>query len=343
MRPPSLSSPSRRLTSRRDSGFALLLVLFLVTILSAAVVQFSFTSQVTLSTASRRVTALQHELALKAGLVEALRVLRYDDARDKLKQNPYDGLDEPWAQPIEITVGTAAVTVRIQDERAALRLNSLIDDQGALIDIPDQEDPKDRLVRLLSILENPPDTHDADLLEALVDWIDKAPAGQTEIGRFETNAKNGPLYTHPELLLVPGWSREVLYGFTREDGTFAPGLISFVSTRWGDGLTNPNTAPTEVLRALSTNMTEPRVTTLLQVRSAAPFTSVQDVANALSDWPELITELGGILQVRSTHFLVEVVSTIGKTEDSPGSVRQAVAHLLRDESGGTVMSYEPRQ
>ncbi len=327
------------MTARRD-GFALILTLFLVALLAAIVVPFSFRTQVDASNAFHRAAELQHEMALRAGAIHALRILRHDTAADTFRQFPYDGADEGWAAPAEIAVGPAAVRIAIRDEKSMLRINSLVDASGILLDAPDAEDPKDRLFRLFTLLPDR-EASDADLLEALVDWLDKAADGNPETGRFEENAGNGPLHTLKELLLVPGFSRETLYGFRLDNGTFAPGLASFCTSRWGDGTVNPNTAPLEVLRSLSANMTPERAETLVKLRATTPFTSIQDVANAIPEWTTLIAEIGPLLSTKSDLFLVDITSTIGKTETFRGTTRHAIAHVIRDTSGGRILAFEP--
>lgn len=321
------------------SGFALILALFLLALLASIVTPFAFRTQVGLSAAAHRAAALQHEMAIKAGVVQAMRVLRHDLAADGLVQFPYDGLDEGWAEPIEIAVGPATVRVAIRDAKSMLRINDMVTEDGLLLDLENAEDPKDRLYRLFTLIPDK-DVSDADLFEALVDWVDRAPEGHPETGRFEENAKNAPLYTLRELLLVPGFSRETLYGFRLDDGSFAPGLASFCTARWGDGSVNPNTAPFEVLLALSPNMTPAFAETLLRTRAATPFTSVQHVANTLPDWPGMIAEIGPLLSTKSDFFLLDVTSEIGKSETSRGTTRHALSHVARDANGGQILAIE---
>lgn len=324
----------------REEGFALLLVLFLVALLAAIVSQSSFTNQVAVAAGANRLSALQHAHALRAGLIEAGRLLRYDQTLDGQKTAPYDGLDEPWAQPATLPVGGATVRVAIVDQSARLQLNGIVDDLGVVQDDPERDDPLDRVRRLLTVLPDWP-TSDDDLLEALVDWLDRAPPGAYEVGRFEKNAKNGPLYTLKELLLVPGFTRDVLYGWTPDGADAVMGLAPFVTARWGDGLVNPNTAPPEVLRALSPNMTEARAQTILTRREQAPFTNVQEVLSLFPDWPTAQEELGGLLRIRSLFFMVDLTSTIGQGEAGRGSTRHAVAHVQRGADGISVLHFDP--
>lgn len=333
------SGPAETFRARTERGFALVLSLFLLALLASVVTPFAFRTQVGLSAAAHRAAALQHEMAIKAGVIQAMRVLRHDTAADGLKQFPHDGLDEGWAEPFEIAVGPAAVRVAIRDEKSMLRINDLVTEDGLLLDLEGVQDPKDRLRRLLDFIPDK-DATDQELFEALVDWLDRAPDGQPEVGRFEENAKNAPLYTLRELLLVPGFSHGTLYGFRLEDGSPAPGLASFCTSRWGDGTVNPNTAPLEVLLALSPNMTPAFAETLVRARASAPFTSVQHVANTLPDWPGMITEIGPLLSTKSDFFLVDVTSTIGRSETSRGTTRHALAHVARDANGGQILAIE---
>ena len=269
-------------------------------------------------------------------MIQAKRLLQYDYLLDSQKPNPSDALSEPWAQPAEITVGPATVSITILDTLSRLKLNDIVDGQGAVVDQPDVEDPKDRVYRLLTLIPDK-ETSDNDLMEALIDWLDHAPPEQAETGRFETNAKNAPLYTMKELLLAPGFTPAVLYGWSQEDGAPVPGLVQFLTSRWGDGRVNVNTAPLEVLQALSPHMTLERAQILANYRAQTPFANVQEVANLLADWPGFPDDVGSLIVTRSPHFTVDLVSTIGKTETARGSIRHAIAYVLRGQDQTSVL------
>ena len=120
-----------------------------------------------------------------------------------------------------------------------------------------------------------------------------------------------------------------------------PGLAPYLSPRWGDGKINPNTAPAEILRSLSPQLTEDRVQTILARRQAQPFLSVQEVANLWPGWPTFMDDVGADLQVSSLFFAIELTSTIGKTDSFRGSTRRALIHILRTQQDVTVFYWEP--
>lgn len=332
--------------SRRDSGFALLLVLFLAALLAVVVVQFTFTSQVDAMTASRRLEAVRHEGAIRAGIAEAKRLLVYDFDLDTQEGKILDALDEPWTKERQVEIAEDhRVTLRIVDDDSLLALRLLTTPQGQVDDAQ-----KARLERLLAQLPGElKETADPDLVEALLDWMDRAPQGQLEAGRFETGdfgtAKNDLLFTRKELLLVPGWTERLLYGYTKDDGSVQAGIGGFLardlSAAAADPQVNMNTAPPEILRCLSVQMSEDRVQTILARRGQLPFESVQEAAGLFPSWTSFMDDVGQYLRVTTRTFAVEITSTVGGSEGSAGVSRRAVAFLQRSQQTVTILSVEP--
>lgn len=104
-----------------------------------------------------------------------------------------------------------------------------------------------------------------ELIDSALDWIDKDDIARAEGAETENyystlerpyKAKDGPLDTVDELLLVKGFERIVLYGGTirtSDDETEEPIRISGISdllTTYGDGKVNVNAASRRVLMTL---------------------------------------------------------------------------------------------
>ena len=95
-----------------------------------------------------------------------------------------------------------------------------------------------------------------ELVDTLADWIDSNDLhqlnGAEEDDAFYRDAgykpKNAPIDTIDELLLIKGWTPEILYGGPSdlEEGLVMTGLASHLTTL-GDGKINVNSASTEVL------------------------------------------------------------------------------------------------
>ena len=108
------------------------------------------------------------------------------------------------------------------------------------------------------------------LIDALIDWLDDDDdEGEhgAEKGYYLSLDKpypcrNGPLQYPEELLLVKGFSREIVYG-----GDGHEGILPYLTTITGsDGKININTAPAVVLQALVDGLSEELVELLVEYR-----------------------------------------------------------------------------
>ena len=217
-------------------GMVLLLVLVVVTLLAALLSEFSFSSLVDLRLAETfRDSTRAYYLA--NGGVKAGRMLLQEDT------NGYDGPDELWSQGVVgYPVGDGTVSITIEDLGGKVDLNRLVSSLGNI-------DPvvKDRCLRLFSELQL---ADPAGLVDALIDWLDPG-SDEQPLGAESTYylglphpypAKNGPLDSLDELLLVKGFDADIL-------AKLAPHV-----TVYGSEKINVNSASQEVLLALSDQM-----------------------------------------------------------------------------------------
>jgi len=232
--------------------------------------------------------------------VSALRVLarylREDDAS-------YDALTDPWVAPLEIPLAEGEIRVRVEDEERYLNLNLVRTPAGfALVK---------RLFEELRVTSLSP--------EVLRVWV----GGQGFWDR-PYPPKRAPLDS-PEELLFLGLSRKDFYGKT-EGFTFYPGLLS-LTTVWSNGRVNLNTAPPEVLLALSPRMDRGLVENLLEYRREHPLKKVEDVLLVGGFTFEVLHDLRPWATVKSEHFRVTIEVRVGEVE---GELRA----ILRRERGG---------
>lgn len=97
------------------------------------------------------------------------------------------------------------------------------------------------------------------LLGCLTDWQDEGDTHQLNGAESDDpfyrergyECKNAPVDTVDELLLIKGWTEEILYGTPpgRETESPTTGLARYL-TVWGGGKVNPNSAGREVLNSL---------------------------------------------------------------------------------------------
>ncbi|MCZ2340970.1 MAG: general secretion pathway protein GspK [Bacteroidales bacterium] len=229
-------------------GYALLAVLIVVAVLSLVAYQFTDAMTSEYVAASRTTDVVQSRLNAISGISYAAALLTdagstginpYEDA--SLANVPVAASENPRkdARFALVAVGgdaTSGFTVRngVTDEGGKINLNALIqlDSTGQLL--------HDALMALPNMTE--------DIADAIVDWVDpddtERPAG-AESGYYlgleqPYRAKNGPMNTLDELLLVRGVTWQLLYGNDRNRNGIAddtPGGSQTLDRGWAEYLT----------------------------------------------------------------------------------------------------------
>ena len=232
-------------------GIALILVIMVVSILTAVTLEMNRSSRAEIYDAANLSDSVSLLYIAKSGFNAGVGLLMLD-------KNPFDALYEDWADTELIAAKSKTLfndghfEVPIEDESGKIQINRLV--AGAAFN----EDIKGLMTRLLLLPEfGLEERQVGEILEAVKDWIDKddetTGTGGAESAYYRTldqpyAAKNGPLDCIEELLMIKGVTKELYYG-TRE----TPG-IGRLLTVYGDGRININTAPLPVLRALSKDM-----------------------------------------------------------------------------------------
>ncbi len=325
-----------------ERGVALLLALLVLVILILLVNQMTVTSLHDRTIAENHLADLQNTYGARSGYHQALLYLE-DDAE---RAAELDSLGERWASPFGLSLGTAEVAVSIQDSERFISLAKLVNDKG-------EPDPvvAAQLRRLVRILRHPPDTADR-----IIDYVDA-----DNRGSFESRARNDRLMNAEELLRVEGIEPEVLYGGTvageprkgilefvtvwprmalappappgppggapppapppdpggapppappeGSPGAFAPARI------------NVNTAPVEVLEALSDEMTPQAAQAIAAARlqpgpdgRPKPFASLDEVKNVPGLSAAAWTSIKDACVVKSSTFEIRARSRVGNVE-----------------------------
>lgn len=168
----------------------------------------------------------------------------------------YDSLDDAWAQGVAATpVNDATMQCTIQDEFGKINLNRLliITSNGQLEVYTPIEDRLRMLLEYRELEEKTVDT----IVDSLIDWMDSGDDGAHEPNGSETDyyqtldppyaAKDGPMDSIEELLLIPGVTPEVYYGNPDKEQLPLPDLLTVHGHP--EGKINVNTAPIPVLEA----------------------------------------------------------------------------------------------
>lgn len=297
------------MTTRRrhdEAGIALVVTLLALVLVTTLVWEIFHVGARAAQSGAYGRDSIRAVLLAEAG-VQASKVIFREDA----KNNDFDALTDIWAlsqPPYELGDGTISLT--IEDEERKININNLMMPQGKA--------PNDQNVavfrRLLEVL-----AIDPSVADAVLDWLDNDESPR--VGGAESSyylalpypykSKNDLFDTVQELRLVRGVTPEV---FDK--------LRPFV-TVYSSGRVNINTAPKEVLMALSAGQGETSLGEIDEKTADAIIASRQDkpfrsAATLKSDLAAVSPVLGNIygtifknlIDIRSTNFHVRATGNV---------------------------------
>ena len=285
--------PSLRLRSGQafsgQRGVALIITLLVVTLLVTLILEFGNTMRIEARAAANFRDDLKAYYIARAGVTFARGVLE-EDAGDPITKD-HDALTELWAQRLPpIPLGEGTVLVEITDEEGKINVNKLTGGTSP--------SPLNEVFRHL--LESQEADDPQKILDSIVDWTDSnadVTGGGAENSHYEGlddpyTAKNGPLDSLAELRLIQGV----------EDDTFNR-LKDFL-TLYGSGAVNVNTAPREVLRALSEDWSDAMVDQILTFQKESPFEKKLDLKDKVIGEEDLYNRVQGLIDVKSSFFSI---------------------------------------
>lgn len=268
---------------RSEKGFALILALLITAILVAVIGEAVYSVHAGALNASSARDTLRGSLLADGGVElasKALKALNDDQGYTYLSRTDSERV---------IPAGDGSLNIKVEDEQAKLSL-MVAYKNGELNS--GLYDAYERLIDALRLGK--------DLPEALADWIDSDDAARR--GGAETNdwygrlappfaSKNGQPDSVDELRLVKGYTP-----------TTMKKLSPFV-TVYTDGLVNINTAPKEVLRALSDEITEEMAERVIKYRERTPFEDTAGIRK-VAGFETLGFSLQGRITVKSDIFRI---------------------------------------
>ena len=198
-----------------------------------------------------------------------------------------------------IPEGEGILNLRVEDEQAKFPVNLIVYANGET-----NAENYAAYARLLNILKLK-----EELADTLADWIDindepRSKGAETHdfYGTLSSpyTAKNGPLDSINEVLLVKGYTPEV-----------SAALFPFI-TVYTDGRININTAPKEVIMALSADITGEMAQRVIDYREKEPFTDTADIRRVVG-FETIGFGLQGRITVKSGVFRIFSRGSIGET------------------------------
>lgn len=303
----------------RQRGAALVIALVIV-----AIATILATTLVWENHLDRRRTA--NQLYGAEALANALAVedlVRFLIAEDEPES---DHLQEPWARqgdvfPIEGGVLSGSVI----DLQGRFNVNNLVDTQGANAGEPNVEQVKayGQLIRSLGLEES--------IINQTIDWIDPdiEPEG-FDGAEDDTYLRETPAYRTANRPITDISELRLLAGMTEEQFNVLRPFITALPTTNGPTPVNINTAPPELLSALSDGLTPAHVAQLVEFREQAGYA---DLAQAFSQIGATVSpDEMDLFSVQSNYFRLRVLAVIGSSRVTMYSV------LHRDAQTGMVLT-----
>lgn len=267
-----------------DRGFVLVLVLFVLAILMALVVEFSYGVYATTSNMMNWAVSQRMTLLANSGIRLASVAITEQARLTGYRYTYPDRIEIPIEKIVDGVNGK--VHLRVVDEGGKINLNALITRNKRL-----NMDVYNSLRRLMGILRLK-----EEIADRIVDWIDED--SEPRVRDSEDNAKNSPFDSLDELLLITDIDRETYDKLTQHVTIY--GVTDRMSI-------NINTASIPVIMSLDEMITEEMADSIVKQRRFKPFEGTDD--------PDLTRILGplkgslmGKIDVRSNFFHVTSIA-----------------------------------
>ena len=246
-----------------NRGIALLLVLWVLTVLMVIVLSFSLTTRSeTLGTFFFK-QGMEKMFLAEAGVQRGVMELFHRGVfRGRKEITPGNEVLRVDGTPYAGQMGNDYYVYRVLDESGKININMLSDNSGLV------------LSNLLVNLGAPKEIADT-IVDSILDWKDadelhRLHGAESDYYMSLPNpyrSKNGDFDTVEELLMVKGVTPEIFYGSNTRTGIFR-----FLTVYSKVGGINVNTAPREVLEALPGMTPDAAGMVIVQRESAGPTT-----------------------------------------------------------------------
>jgi general secretion pathway protein K len=230
-------------SQRTEKGIALLMVLWVLTILTVIVFAFSYMGRTEALSVLSFKDGTEKRFLAEAGVQRGVAEIFYR----QMNANQTGVLEgkEVWradGTPYKVQTGNGHFTASITDETGKIDINTLTDASGIIL--------KNLLINL-GIQEENAET----IVDSILDWKDKTGgdvhrlhgAGDDYYMSLPVpyKSKHDNFDTMEELLLVKGMTHDILYGDGKKKG-----LIDFLTVNSKISMINANAAPKEILTAI---------------------------------------------------------------------------------------------
>ena len=267
----------------QQTGAALITTLLAVTLLTIAVVEFAYSSQVDYHLAHNALKMLQANYLTRSGVNLAMLVLK----RDGRSLSGIDSLRDEWARPLPpLPVGEGMVAIRV-NEQGKLNLNALRNSNGTI-----NRAWREVAERLFTLREV-----DVALLDPLFDWLDGDDFPEPRGAEHDHYARFSPPYAPANDLLLTLGELGRIEGFSALTRARLHEVVTVLPSH--TTLVNVNTAPADVLAALFPMVDMQMLEQFLVARLETPVRGVNELRERLGFDPKVQTDAFRLVAVRS--------------------------------------------
>jgi general secretion pathway protein K len=247
-----------------EKGIALLIVLWVLTILMVIVLSFSVMARTEIYSTLAFKGGIERKFIAEAGIERGITVLFYREFY-KNQTVELEGR-EVWktdGTPYEGQIGNGYYTVKILDESGKVDINTASELvlKNLLINAGVKPEEADIIVECIMDWKDADDLHRLNGAES--DYYMSLPNPY--------RAKDDNFDAIEELLLVKGMTAEILYG-----GGEKKGIIDFLTVHSGTQSININAAPKEVLMALP-GMTPEYADSIIEYRKTKEINDLSEI------------------------------------------------------------------
>lgn len=255
--------PQRPMVGSDERGMALLITIMTLSLLVAVTIQFHKVTWHKLVVSDNFKRGVQLKSITESGINIALASLQND-----LDNNRSDSLIDSWSlveqENFDILFPAGGLQLKIIDLSGRLQINSIVENKNTGA----EEENSGTSSQIGTILQNilisgdfpvENETEAREIVDALVDWIDeddKESDNGAETSYYQSldqpySARNGPVHSIDELLLVRGITPELFFG-----SADSKGLKDLLTAYGDDGKININTTEPVIIRGMNPLITE---------------------------------------------------------------------------------------
>jgi len=310
--------PSEKARDSGEKGIALIMVLWVLTVLMVIVLSFSYTAKTEMQAALAFKQGIEKKYLAEAGIERGIIEIVYEK-QNRNAQVVLEG-GETWRMdgtPHTVQTEDGYYTVSITDESGKININTLDDTSGIILKNLIMNSGAQEKVPGSGAQEKAPDSGLQEkvvdtIVDSILDWKDGDDL--TRLNGAESDyymslpnpykARDDNFQTLEELLLVKGMTPEMLYG-----GNKKKGIINFLTVvNSGVSTINANAAPKEVLMAvpgITAEIAEAIVSSRENPADPAATASIQGMLAAIQPpFNKLLSfgAAGGVFTIESSAY-----------------------------------------